>query len=168
MQTIFESERYDEYLSQLVDTYHGLQPDYLGITMGKSVKIAKFWQKWWRYESSRLNPPTRYTTLPWKPYSPRLLKALTAEDSTTESSALSLLANDEDALVRRGVARNPTTPISILKTLAEDPIVEVRISVVKNPKCPKEVLQALANDSESAVCDWVWSVQHLEDKFWLP
>ena len=74
-----------------------------------------------------------------------------ARNPNTPIEVIMKLAEDEDANVRYGVARNPNTPVEVIMKLTEDEDVNVRYGVADNPRISAEVLRKLAEDED----EWV-------------
>jgi hypothetical protein len=74
-----------------------------------------------------------------------------ASDSDTPSDILGALADNDDALVRKGVALNPRTSTEVLVKLADDDAWFVRAATGRNRNTPIDILMRLAVDREALV-----------------
>jgi hypothetical protein len=74
-----------------------------------------------------------------------------ASNPNTSPETLTLLADDEDSVVRFWVAKNPNTSPETLDRLANDENYLVRRAVATNPKALPETLDRLANDKNWSV-----------------
>jgi hypothetical protein len=135
----------NEYLSEL------LHQDTSNVRY-QEQHLIEFWQNWWL----RQDLWESYASLHWRDNSPRLLNALNALNST-EQGVISLLATNEDPVMRVAIARNPAAPASVLQILASDHIARIRSAVAKHPNTPLEVLRILAFDDYSSIRSWVAS-----------
>ena len=72
-------------------------------------------------------------------------------ESSTSPEELTLLAGDDDSLVRRSVAENPNTPPDTLALLGGDSHDSVKMIVTRNPKTPPDTLALLVQDDEGWV-----------------
>ena len=71
-----------------------------------------------------------------------------AKNLRTTPAVLAALAEDEDDIVRRGVAQNLSTPTDVLVVLADDEA--ARRVVALNPNTPVDVLVVLATATSSS------------------
>jgi len=71
-----------------------------------------------------------------------------ASNPNTPPEILTILARDEDEVVRRRVADNPNTPPEILTILARDEDYDVRCRVTENPKAPLGALINICLDND--------------------
>ena len=79
---------------------------------------------------------------------------LLAQDTTTSSVVLGILALNGNYVTRQYVAQNPNTPVSILEQLSKDDDSLVRCDVAINPNTPVAILEQLSKDDDSRVrCD---------------
>lgn len=78
--------------------------------------------------------------------SARAVRRTKAQRHDLPTALIEKLAKDEDAWVRRWLARNPCLSADILSDLAEDQDHEVRRGVARNPSCPKTLLLRAAVD----------------------
>lgn len=76
-----------------------------------------------------------------------------ASNPSTPSEVLANLAEDDDEVVRVGVAYNPTTSPEVLLRLAGDADWSVRLAVVRNPRTPPEAYTILASGDDQHVLE---------------
>lgn len=76
------------------------------------------------------------------------LKRMLCSNCPCPPQILEKLANDEDKLVREGLARNPNCTRDTFIKLANDEDWIVRTVLALNPKIPEEAIMVLANDEK--------------------
>lgn len=72
-------------------------------------------------------------------------------ETSKDQKELAKLANDEDPLVREGIAGNENASVDILQQLATDKELKIRYQIVMNNNTPAAALAKLTTDQDAII-----------------
>ncbi len=136
-------------LSMRTSVYErGEKADELMIKLLKKLAASEDMSARWAVAKNPFTPVSVLKELCKDPVN--LVRALCATNPDTPVECLEKFFEDEK-IVRDGLSGNPSTPVKYLSLLAEDEDKMVRLRVAENPSSTEEILKKLLNDNDKDV-----------------